>query len=193
MLLALCLAGCAESPFQFQKDVAEETFIARENSLSQIHAWTLRGRLAIQTQNEGWTVTIHWNQDDDQFNMRLIAPLGQGTYELEGDRNNVSLLTADNKLLFADDPERLMLDSLGWKVPLNGLKYWIRGLPEPDIELENLVRDGFGRITDLQQSGWRVSILRYIEVDGLELPEKIFMHNDRFKLRLVIQDWKTST
>ena len=127
LLLAIFMAGCADSPFK--EDVSEEIQEARQSALYKLQAWTLIARLAIQTEQEGWTATFHWIQDDDFYNMRFIAPFGQGTYELKGDRNGVSLLTADNQLLQADNPERLLQDNLGWKVPLRGLKYWIRGLP----------------------------------------------------------------
>ncbi len=184
------MVSCADSPFK--EDVSEDVQEARQKALYKLQTWTLKARLAIQTEQDGWTVTFHWVQDDDLYTMRFITPFGKGTYELKGDRNGVSLLTAENQLLQADNPERLLLDNLGWKVPFDGLKYWVRGLPEPGIDPENLVRDNKGRITDLQQSGWRISILRYAEVKGIDLPGKIFMQNDRFKLRLVIQDWKTT-
>ncbi|MGH8120912.1 MAG: lipoprotein insertase outer membrane protein LolB, partial [Gammaproteobacteria bacterium] len=78
-------------------------------------------------------------------------------------------------------------------VPLHGLKYWVMGVPEPGIETDNLLLDDKGRMTDLQQSGWRISISRYSEFNGKELPSKLFMQNDRFQLRLVVLAWKTTT
>jgi outer membrane lipoprotein LolB len=60
------------------------------------------------------------------------------------------------------------------------------------VVAEEVVFNNEGRISDMQQAGWRVSILRYVETGGYHLPGKLFMHNDRFKLRLVIQDWETT-
>jgi len=194
LLLAVALAGCADlSISPVPGDISADHWKTRQDYLVKLRAWTLTGRLAVQTEREGWTATLHWIQDNENYNMRFIAPLGQGTYELSGDVHKVSMLTADNRFLQANDPERLMLDNLGWNVPLNGLKYWIRGLPEPGTAPDNMILDDKGRITDLQQSGWRISILRYAEIEGIDLPGKLFMQNDRFKLRLVIQDWKTTS
>lgn len=194
LLLAVTLAGCADlSISPVPGDISADPWNTRRDYLVKLRAWTLTGRLAVQTEHEGWTATLHWIQDNENYNMRFIAPLGQGTYELSGDVHKVSMLTADNRFLQANDPESLMLDNLGWNVPLNGLKYWIRGLPEPGTAPDNMILDDKGRITDLQQSGWRISILRYAEVEGIDLPGKLFMQNDRFKLRLVIQDWKTTS
>jgi outer membrane lipoprotein LolB len=193
LLLAMVLASCAGPSATLPAAVRMDSLSVRQGDLAKLSAWTIKGRLAIQTEQEGWTVTLHWVQDKEHYTLRFIAPLGQGTYELNGDVNTVSLLTADNQFLQADNPEKLMLDNLGWNVPLNGLKYWVRGLPEPDTIPDNLEVDDRGRITDLRQSGWNISILRYVSVAGIDLPDKLFMQNDRFKLRLVIQDWKTAT
>lgn len=193
LLLAIVMAGCADlSVTPATVDIRADRAIARQDDLVKLRTWTITGRLAVQIENKGWTATLHWVQDDESYNLRFIAPLGQGTYELSGDVHKVSLLTADNQFLQASDPETLLLDNLGWSIPLKGLKYWIRGLPEPGIATDNLSLDDKGRITDLQQSGWRISILRYADVEGIDLPGKLFMQNDRFKLRLVIQDWKTT-
>jgi outer membrane lipoprotein LolB len=194
ILLATILAGCAEfslitSPQQADSSVWEQ----RQATLASIEHWTITGRLAIQSGGEGWSATIHWNQNNENYTMRLISPLGQGTYQLYGDKQFVSLLTADNKIYQADNPEILLQQNLGWSVPINGLQYWVKGVPEPGINLENLVIDDDGRMTDLQQSGWRISITRYSDFDGTQLPSKLFMQNDHLQLRLVIQDWKTKT
>jgi len=194
LLLAVVLAGCADLSVAPTMDIiSADSWNVRQSTLARLRAWVLTGRLAIQTESEGWTATLHWIQDDENYNMRFIAPLGQGTYELNGDVHKVSMLTADNRFLQAADPESLMLDNLGWNVPLKGLKYWIRGLPEPGIVPDSLILDDKGRVTDMQQSGWHISILRYAEVEGIDLPGKLYMQNDRFKLRLVIQDWKTTS
>lgn len=161
--------------------------------LYKLQQWSIQGHLAVQTGGEGWSATLHWDQDNQNYMLRFIAPLGQGTYQLSGDSGKVTLLTADNKVYQATDAESLLLDNLGWNVPLHGLKYWVRGVPEPGVATDNLLLDDKGRMTDLQQSGWHISISRYSEFGGKELPSKLFMQNDRFQLRLVVLDWKTTS
>ena len=196
ILLTLLMVGCAGDIVKEsqEREDQESALASRHNdALYAIDGWLLMGRIAYQAGGEGWTATLHWTQDQDLYNVRLIAPLGQGAYELRGNDDRVLLMTANNELLSATDPEKLLFDNMGWKVPLTGLRYWVRGVPEPDKEISNLVRDENGRITDMQQSGWRISFLRYTEGKVPELPEKIFMQNDRFQLRLVIQDWKIAS
>lgn len=194
LILATAVAGCAEvSPLLVGQKADHSAWESRQKILNELDLWTITGRVAVQTGEEGWSATLYWQQDRDTYTMRFIAPLGQGTYQLYGDGQQVSMVTADNKLFQAGDPESLLMDNLGWSVPLHGLRYWVRGVPEPGIETENIIIDDQGRMTDLQQSGWRISILRYTDLDGTDLPGKLFMSNDRFKLRIVVQDWKTKT
>lgn len=188
------MAGCAELAVVTPAGkAATSAWDARLEDLYSLQQWSIRGHLAVQAGGEGWSATLHWDQNHQNYILRFIAPLGQGTYQLSGGEEQVTLLTADNKVYQAPDAESLLQDNLGWNVPLHGLKYWVRGVPEPGIATENLLLDDQGRMTDLQQSGWRISISRYSDFNGKELPSKLFLQNDRFQLRLVVLAWKTTT
>ena len=190
--LVIYMAGCADIPITESESKPDTNLTdTRFNDLYDLNGWALKGRIGIQTDKEGVTATLHWAQIGDRYQLRFIAPLSQGTYELKGNQNQVSLKTSNNEQFIAEDPEQLLLENVGWKVPLSGLHYWIRGIPEPNIKIDKMVKDEKGRIMDMEQAGWRISILRYTEVDKFELPGKLFLQNDRFKLRLVIQGWQT--
>lgn len=194
-ILAAFLAGCESLPLitPAERDPAVTAYWdTHRQKLSALDAWTLHGRMVLVAGDDGWTATVHWDQDHKRYNLRFIAPLGQGTYELDGDADSVTLLTADNRLLHAGSPEALLQENLGWQLPLASLKYWIRGLPDPSASPDDLILDGTGRLSQLQQLGWRIEILRYQDVKGLDLPGKLFLENDRFQVRLVIQDWQMS-
>ena len=164
----------------------------RQNKLEQITRWKLKGRLALTTPNESWTVTLRWSQDYDRYLMQFVAPLGQGTYALRGgEGSGVYLLTAKNEVFRADDAESLLKQTVGWHVPMSGFRYWVRGLPEPGVEILNREFDDQGRISEMQQEDWHISLSRYIDVDGVRLPGKVFMQNDHIKLKLVIHEWDT--
>ena len=190
LLLALLttLCACSSLPAFFNPEATVSQVPGDE--LYQLQKWKIRGRLAVQADDEGWTAAIHWDQDRDNYRIRLIAPLGQGTYELTGDNEDVTMITADNRVLHARDPGQLLLENLGWEVRVSGLKYWIRGLPEPGIAAAQMLINDEGRISDMQQEGWRVSILRYTRVADRLLPGKMFLQNNRFSLRLVVQHWE---
>ena len=50
--------------------------------------------------------------------------------------------------------------------------------------------DEKGRLQDMQQSGFTISILRYTDKKNISLPEKLFIKSKDIELRLVIQNWE---
>ena len=190
LIMLVFFAGCSEVPLIPESVTGAE----RQNHLEQIKRWKLKGRLALTSPKESWTVTFHWSQDYDRYLMQFIAPLGQGTYALRGgEGDGVYLLTAKNDVFRADDAESLLKQTVGWHVPMGGFRFWVRGLPEPGVDMTNQQFDDQGRIVEMQQNDWHISISRYMDVDGVRLPGKVFMHNDHFKLKLVIQEWDTKS
>lgn len=188
LILLVFFSGCSGS-LLVRENISR---VERQDQLQQIKSWKLKGRLALTTPRESWTVTFHWSQDHDRYLMQFIAPLGQGTYALRGgEGDGVYLLTAKNEVLYADDAESLLRQTVGWHVPLSGFRYWVRGLPEPEMNIIDLQFDEQGRVKEVKQDDWRIIISRYIDVGEVNLPHRIFMQNDRLKLKLVIREWDT--
>jgi len=189
LFLLAFLVACSETPVRPDRGIDLDL----QNQREQIQSWKLNGRLAITSEKESGTVSFYWSQDHERYLMSFIAPLGQGTFALRGgEGDGVYLLTAQDEVLHADDAETLLKQSVGWHVPVSGFKYWVRGLQEPGVDVTNQHFDDKGLITEMQQADWNISIKRYMDVDGLDLPGKVFMHNDHVKLKLIIQTWDTT-
>lgn len=185
----LFLGGCAAQQLITEADKLHDWRV-HQSKLAGLNQWVLRGRIAIRVDKEGWTATLHWRQQQNSYSLRLIAPLGQGSYELTGNDRTVTLRTADNRVVYADNPEMLLQQNLGWQLPVSGLAYWIRGLPEPGLATDRLLLDNNGRARDISQAGWRVTYSDYMISKGYELPEKLTMQHEKLRIRLVIQDWE---
>ncbi|HEY5702827.1 MAG TPA: lipoprotein insertase outer membrane protein LolB [Gammaproteobacteria bacterium] len=191
-LLVILLTGCAVSPIQTTMVAIDDpAWELRRTALADLQRWSLKGRMALRTDKESWTVTLHWENEVDRFQLRMIAPLGQGTWQLTGNRDLVALTTDDNQTYEAADSESLLRQTLGWEIPLEGLEYWVRGMPQPNKPFDRILLDSEARMVDLKQSGWEIKIERYQKVRGMDLPGKISMFNPHFSVKLVIQDWQT--
>ena len=151
--------------------------------------WELAGRIAVQMENEGWSASLYWRQDQSNYSLRVVAPLGKGTVEISGDADSVRLQTADNRIFENSDVAALMQENLGWEIPVDALIYWIRGLPDPDVATTGLEIDSMGRLTLLKQSEWDVSYEKYTNTDDYELPARMTVQRDQLKLRLSINKW----
>ena len=189
VLMCAVFSGCATRvPVDIRRQNA--SWDLHRDRLTKLTTWQALGRISVRLNNEAWSASLQWRQQRQDYFLRLIAPLGQGTYEITGNNEGVFLRTAKNEVYKANDPETLMEGTFGWSVPLAGLSYWIRGLPEPESRIERLLLDQQGHITDLAQSGWRVSYSAYNDTGGYDLPARIALQNDKLKVRLVIKNWK---
>lgn len=188
--LFFSLFGCTAAPLRDAELIAS-LWQQHRAQVWRIESWRLHGRLSLATPDGSWTAGLRWQQEGERFRMRFTAPLGQGSYELTGGEREVTLRAAADRVYRAASAEMLLDQHLGWQVSLDGLRYWVRGLPDPRASSRAMRWDDAGRLVDMEQHGFRVSILRYQSQAGrAALPTKLFIHSDAVKLRLVIQRWE---
>jgi outer membrane lipoprotein LolB len=184
-LVALALlAGCA-TPVE---TATHPAWPARQRTLVALRDWSVNGRLAVTTAQEGWHVSLYWVQQGPVYSIDLIGPLGQGRVRIQGDARGVSLRTADGQLQRATDADELLARAVGVRIPLNGLLYWVRGVPDPG-QPGALALDEQGRLSRLEQGGWRIEYLDYMPVAALELPRRIRATQGEIKVQIVVNDW----
>ena len=188
LLLCLSLWACSTTPSRPPAADPQQAWQQHHSMLASLQQWRLFGRLAIQTGDEGWHASLNWLQHQQQYTIQLIAPLGQGTIQLQGDEQQVLLDTGDEQPILATNPEVLLFQEFGWRVPVKSLRYWVLGLPAPGESKHEL--DSFGRLSRLFQNGWEIHFFDYAVTDQLELPGKIFINNHRAKVRLVVNRWE---
>ncbi len=188
--LALLAAGCATPTIPPGSGLDRDALWAlHRERVAGIRDWYLAGRVALATEREGFSASLYWTQNDERYSLRVVAPLGQGSYGLDGGPTEVVMHTPDRRTLTAKNPEDLILAQLGWTLPLLGLRYWVRGIPEPAAPVAAMTLDERGRLAELDQSGWHIQVLDYEARDGLDLPSKLVLQTQRFTVRIVVERW----
>ncbi|NOX91495.1 MAG: outer membrane lipoprotein LolB [Gammaproteobacteria bacterium] len=152
--------------------------------------WTLSARIAAHSEDDGWSGKLHWQQRADTWRMSFSAPFGQGGLQLDGGPQSVEMRTPDGQTMLAADAESLLFQQLGWRLPLNSLRYWVRGVPVPTSEVAPLLAfDEEGRLAGMQQFHWQIEYPAYRQVAGLMMPRKVYLENGELSVRLVIDRW----
>lgn len=179
-MVATALPGCAlftpappEIPYSRTPDQA----------LYRLEPWTMEGRLMLAGGRDSGPADILWDHHADGEEIKLSGPLGQGAVKIHLAGNYVTITQGDGKVESSDDPEAFINQQLGMFVPVSSLRYWVLGLPEPDLGFETF-GNGF------RQSGWTVAFQAMQPVGQLRLPRKMSVANDRVKLKLIIDQWK---
>ncbi len=189
--LLLNLVACATLPPPGSKRMPAD-WPARQAVLSSIKHFELSGRFGASNEEGAWQGSLQWRQQDGEYLITLSGPLGSGSMELRGDNGHATLRTADDAIYMAADADDLLLQHVGWDLPVSGLRYWLLGQPAPYNGGSEMEFDAAGRLQRLKQAGWNIQFRRYRQVNGIELPAKVFLDNPYFQVRLVVERWLLS-
>ena len=141
---------------------------------------------------DGWHASFQWAQQAAKDRIDLLGPLGQGRIVVESDAQATQIRAQNGQTWSAADADEALEQSLGVRLPVNGLRYWVRGLPVPNSSSAPLLQvDNSGRLTRLEQNGWVIEYLSYAPTSrlNLELPERITARRTDLSVKLVIEKW----
>jgi len=163
----------------------------RQQQLASLKNWRLDGRISLITSDESWSGQILWHQVEADYFIQFSAPSGQGAMQLQGNQEGVELRLANGEIYNAKDADTLLRKETTWDLPVSGLWYWIRGLPDPQLR-HKVHLDQQGMIKELIQDNWLVQYERYQLYNNHYFPRKIVIQNNDMKVRLVVTDWVVS-
>ena len=191
-VVLLAVSACSRYG-KLADDPATEALWARQQSVAtEVTQWNLYARGALRLEGEAYNIGIRWQRyADGRFMMLLEAPFGQGVLRISATAPGQYLLRLPDGQLFENNSaEALLLEVAGWSLPIDGLDYWVRGLPHPD-SVHSLRLNSAGRAESIRQDNWDIAYLDYFsEVNELPLPRRLSLTNDKLKLKLVIERWQ---
>lgn len=181
------VAGCAT---QQGLDLPElSDWERRAAVLGQIDEFDFRGRIAVDAGDDGFNGKLTWAQKEQAFRATVSGPLGIGTVLIEGDENLVEVTDKDGVRTVLEDVEPDLYYRYGWTIPVESLRYWALGIPDPRVPSETSFGDG-GELSEIRQRGWIVAVSRYREAGGGQpMPRLLTASNADTRVRLVIDRW----
>ena len=179
------LSACRSlPPSALPADELPASWPERRASLQGWQRYAIEGRVAVKAGDEGFTAALRWAQANERSTLELQGPLGSGAVRFEHSPQQAPLETAAAR--------EALEAQLGFALPVESLRYWLLGVPDPAAVAEESVLESGGRLGALQQGGWRIDYPRYAAVAGsrLELPETIEIRRDPVRLRVRIARWE---
>ena len=189
MVLALTACtrqgGLTEDPEQQQEE------LARQQAVSEFSEWDMYARAVLRMKGEVYHVGIRWDrQANRHFKMFLDAPFGQGVLRIDGlGAQGYRLGLPDGRQFENNSAEALLDEVVGWTLPISGLDYWVRGLPDPRSK-HRVQLDSAGRTRSIAQDGWEISYQDYFDDLTPPLPRRFSLANDQLTLKLAIERWQ---
>lgn len=196
VVLTIFVGGCVSVPSRPPVENPSATWQVRRSQLTQVNVWDLRGRLALRADDQGAHASLRWVRDRERHRMSLAGPFGGGSVRLTYDQRGAELRDAEGEILHGATMQQLLLRATGWNLPIEGLNYWVLGLPDPGAPAHSTL-DEWGRLKLLEQLGWNVEFIEYTQAGEYELPKRVFIrHTQRnvtdsdIEARLVIEAWE---
>jgi len=147
----------------------------------------LQGRIGVRYGAEGFSGNFSWRHGVQDDEILLLTPLGQAVARIERDATGVKLDTPDGHYA-AQDVAELTQRILGWRLPLDGMQYWVTGQQAPD-GAASISRDASLNITRLRQQQWEIEYPAYRAQGAYVLPARVTMRNGTLELKLVVDEW----
>ena len=161
---------------------------SRQSLLARLDEWAFNGRIGVAAGDDGFSGSLRWTQDGEDFEATVSGPLGIGTVRLEGDGRRVQLIDKDGNRTVLEDAERDLYLRYGWTIPVRSLRYWALGIPDPGMPAETVL-GGDGQLERLTQGGWQVDITRYGEGGGQAMPTRLRAASEQTRVKLAIHKW----
>ncbi|WP_338292463.1 lipoprotein insertase outer membrane protein LolB [Planctobacterium marinum] len=180
--LVLMLSACATPP--------KTSYQQASSSGKFPQNWQVEGRIAFKSPEEKFSAFLDWQQQQQDYQLRLSKLIG-GTLLFMEQINGRVLLEIDDNTFTDSNAERLIYEKTGWQIPVADFKYWITGRLNPNSNaVSELKRDETGRIWSFSTAtGWRIKYQNYKVFSGTALPHNLVLSKDNLQLKLRISEW----
>ena len=189
-LICLTIAACSTAPTSNNQPIATHAyapFTYKQAELEKLVQWDVEGKLAVYAKDKNNSGLLTWRQRSAYFDLLINGPLGSGQLHIEGTPGLV-VATSSKGQVEAKSIEVLFEEEFDWQFPMQELRYWARGIPQPDT-LAKITYNSAGEAATIEQAGWLVKYHSYNNVTGLPMPKKIELIGADIRLVLVLNSW----
>ena len=161
----------------------------REAALAAQTHWRLSGRIAVSDNGDGGSGRLEWIQNGERYEISLRAPVTRRSWRLVGEPGFARIEGLDAGPQDASSAEELLVQHVGWTIPLEHLRAWARGARAAgDAQLRF---DADERPLQILQDGWSIDYRAW--GDGSPaLPTRVFATRGEQRVRLQVDQWSVT-
>ena len=159
----VALAGCASQPPRLPSTANATTSLSTQTSRAY------HGRFAVQYvdqtgQQRNAYGNFDWRENDTTVTVQLRSPLGQTLAVVTSSPAQATLELPNKQPLTADNVSTLMQTSLGFALPVEGLRYWLQPSVAPSSRAHTTADpQDPSRLSQIRQDGWTIDYLAYAD------------------------------
>ncbi|HTH59528.1 MAG TPA: lipoprotein insertase outer membrane protein LolB [Paraburkholderia sp.] len=155
------LAGCVSQPPRLPSTTNATTSLTTQTSRAY------HGRFAVQYvdqtgQQRNAYGNFDWHENDTTVTLQLLNPLGQTLAVVTSSPAQATLELPNKQPITADNVSTLMQESLGFALPVEGLRYWLQPSIAPTSRAHTTAdQQDPSRLSQIRQDGWTIDYLAY--------------------------------
>lgn len=185
----LFMAGCATQPGSSPPATRWDAY--RDHAAALTH-WQLAAKVALRWRGGAESASLAWSQHGGRSDVDLSGPFGAGAARITHEDGRLRVERGGERRVYDSSTPETLAAATGWPIPVDALRFWLRGLPDPGQALEQLALQD-GRAREIRQGGWVISYAEYTAVGEGSLPTALRLSRpvDDISLRLVNGRWTT--
>ena len=179
-VIAAALTGCATS----------KANLSHANVAAYRDTVNLSGRLSVNYQKDGAPGSItgqfNWQQTPGRVDVSLASPLGQTIATISVTPESATLTQSERPPRVAKDLDTLTNQSLGWSLPVSGLRDWVQGYATGADGKRFTASPANNTVTT--KDGWRLRFVTWQdETAAVPQPKRIDADREELAIRFAIQ------
>jgi len=185
-LVTSLLLGCVQIP-----PPRKLPWLIHKQQLEDLSDWALTGKLAIITPTERHSLNIYWQQEGDNFHIRLSTFLGSTVLDVHKNAVTTEIIDSNGDHFVGPDSEMLIEKLSGWVIPIELLQQWIKGSPSnASYQLNENNQVVSLSATDKKNASWSIDYSDYKATQGINLPHKLQLKRPDLRLKFAISKWQ---
>lgn len=190
---SLLLSACSTLAPATQTSTSAGTMAKRQYQERLLISGRMQVRYQQNNKEQSLPGSFEWKQEQDSTTIELISPLGQTMASISQNASGATLQQAGQAPRTADNLDNLLTETLGWPLPVGGLRDWLQGYTraangqrEALMAQDNLI---------IKADGWQLRYVTWIDEGGQLRPKRIDLQRyteqaGEVSMRLAIDQWK---
>jgi outer membrane lipoprotein LolB len=162
----------------------------RRPQLQALAHFQLKGRVALSASGNGFNANLRWSQEQARSQIALEGPLGVGGMQIIASGSDLDIVTPHGERISNQAAHAELSARLGFDVPIESLRYWVLGAPDPAQPAEESLDASGQRLVSLVQDGWHINYDEYTSAAGQTLPARMTLQREAVRVRLLVEDWR---
>jgi outer membrane lipoprotein LolB len=150
--------------------------------------WTLDGRIGVKVDSKGWSASLRWSQNREDFSAHFSGPFGRGAVEVRQRDGKLWVRDPEGREHRGADLQQWAHQQFGAELPIGELSYWLVGIAEPGRPA-GVVRGEGGRPLRLEQGGWQVRFLDWTDLGRWLVPRRLVLSRADVEVKVVVDHW----